>query len=460
MYIINWDNELIIANLANHVSVLAVFAFIILYAIASLLVTLFNLPTTSVFEQKLEEVVNFQRLSQSNQTGQDQESIYELLLDSSMSATFASAAWYEPNRELENLELIVKNIDLAKVERVKKTLSKPDKRPIIGGVNPRKASKVSTLVENIKDPDYKSILLYPLEVQHKNIGTMVLLKEVADGFNKEVVNIVNTFGNQAAVSIENHRLLQSAIENERYQEELKIAKRVHESLLPSTLDSNDRFEITAFSKPADEVGGDYFDTHKISDDKFAMIIGDVSGKGTSAAFNMSQMKGVFHSLAQMDVDPQEFLSRANEALGRCLERTSFITLSYFVVDTANSRIEFSRAGHCPSIFYHSEQRKVDFLKSKGLGLGIIRSAEYGKYIEVNKLDYKKGDMLVMYTDGVTEAKNQLNEEFGYDRLKAIVEDHVDDSVKEIEEALINGLHNFTQVDEIQDDFTTMILKFR
>ena len=460
MYIINWDNELIIANLAHHVSVLAVFAFIILYAIASLLVTLFNLPTTSVFEQKLEEVVNFQRLSQSNQTGQDQESIYELLLDSSMSATFASAAWYEPNRESENPELIVKNIDLAKVERVKKTLSKPDKRPIIGGINPKKASKGSTLVENIKDPDYKSILQYPLEVQNKNIGTMVLLKEVADGFNKEVVNIVNTFGNQAAVSIENHRLLQSAIENERYQEELKIAKRVHESLLPSTLDSNDHFDITAFSKPADEVGGDYFDTHRISDDKFAMIIGDVSGKGTSAAFNMSQMKGVFHSLAQMDVDPQEFLSRANEALGRCLERTSFITLSYFVVDTANSRIEFSRAGHCPSIFYNNEQGKVDFLKSKGLGLGIIRSSEYCKYIEVNQLDYQKGDMLVMYTDGVTEAKNQLNEEFGYDKLKGIVEDHVDNSVVEIEKAIINGLHNFTQVDEIQDDFTTMILKFR
>ena len=104
------DNELHVTDLSNHASVLAIFAFIILYAISSLLVTLFNLPTTSVFEQKLEEVVNFQRLSQSTQTGQSQDDIYDLLLESSMSATFADAAWFEFNHTTEHHELIVKNL--------------------------------------------------------------------------------------------------------------------------------------------------------------------------------------------------------------------------------------------------------------------------------------------------------------------------------------------------------------
>ena len=462
MYIMNWrDNELLITDLANHVSVLAVFTFIILYAIASLLVTLFNLPTTSVFEQKLEEVVNFQRLSQSNQTGQNQEEIYELLLDSSMSATFANAAWFEQNHQNEQPEYIRKNLSTEKLQQLRKAVEESSTKKVKRGVRgPKKPNLQGTQAENIKDADFKSVLIYPLEVQNEKLGTMVLLKEVADGFNNDVINIVNTFGNQAAVSIENYRLLQSAIENERYQEELKIAKRVHESLLPSTLESNDYFEITAFSKPADEVGGDYFDTHKISEDKFALIIGDVSGKGTSAAFNMSQMKGVFHSLSQLDLNPQEFLGHANEALSRCLERTSFITLSYFIVDTTNRTVEFSRAGHCPSLYYSQVQNKVDFLKSKGLGLGIIRSKEYCTYIEVNEFNYQTGDMLIMYTDGITEAKNPVNEEFGYERLQSIVQENAQKSVGQIQEALIEGLHQFTQVDEIQDDFTTMILKFR
>jgi len=454
------DNELLISDLSNHVSVLSIYTFIILYAISSLLVTLFNLPTTSVFEQKLEEVVNFQRLSQSGQTGQSQDEIYDLLLDSSMSASFATAAWFEFNHNNENTELITRNIKERELNNVRTAIQtqaeKKTKRP---GISSRVSPRNDTLTENIKHSLFKSVLIYALEVQQEKIGTMVLLKEVSDGFNNDVVNIINTFGNQASVSIENYRLLQSAIENERYLEELNIAKRVHESLLPSTLESNEYFEITAFSKPADEVGGDYYDTHRISQDKFAMIIGDVSGKGTSAAFNMSQMKGVFHSLAQIDLDPREFLVKANHALGRCLERTSFITLSYFVLDTREKTIQFSRAGHCPSLYYDHSQLKLNFLESKGLGLGIIRNEEYCNYVEVNQINFKPGDLLVMYTDGITEAKTPTGEEFGYDRLKQIVNENIKKSARDIQKAIIDGLLEFTLADGIEDDYTTMILKF-
>ena len=454
------DNEMLISDLSNHVSVLSIYTFIILYAISSLLVTLFNLPTTSVFEQKLEEVINFQRLSQTGQTGQSQDEIYDLLLESSMSASFANAAWFEFNHNNENPEFIIRNIKEKDLDKVRSAIqTQTDKKTRRSAIPSRVSGQNDTLTENIKHSVFKSVLIYPLEVQQEKIGTMVLLKEVSDGFNNDVVNIINTFGNQAAVSIENYRLLQSAIENERYLEELSIAKRVHESLLPSTLESNEYFEITAFSKPADEVGGDYYDTHRISQDKFALIIGDVSGKGTSAAFNMSQMKGVFHSLAQIDLDPREFLVKANEALGRCLERTSFITLSYFILDTNKKTIQFSRAGHCPSLYYDNSRARLDFLKSKGLGLGIIRNTEYCNYVEINRIDFKPGDLLIMYTDGITEAKTPLGEEFGYERLQQIVQNNVRKSARDIQKAIIDGLLDFTQTDEIEDDYTTMILKF-
>ena len=108
-----------------------------------------------------------------------------------------------------------------------------------------------------------------------------------------VIDIIRTFMNQASISIENYRLMEEAIINERYKEELKIAKRVQDSLIPKVLHANEDMEISAFSKAAAEVGGDYFDTYKMNDHRVAIIVGDVSGKGTSAAFHMSQMKGIF-----------------------------------------------------------------------------------------------------------------------------------------------------------------------
>ena len=133
----------------------------------------------------------------------------------------------------------------------------------------------------------------PITLQNEMAGFMYLLNEVSDGFNGEMINIINTFASQASVSVENVRLMSQAIENERYKEELNIAKSVQRALLPEKLDHNESFEIHAFTEAAAEVGGDYYDTFKLGEDRFVIVIGDVSGKGTSAAFHMSQMKGIF-----------------------------------------------------------------------------------------------------------------------------------------------------------------------
>ena len=151
--------------------------------------------------------------------------------------------------------------------------------------------------------------------------------------------------------------------------------------------------MTAFSSVAADVGGDYYDIFQVNAHKFALIVGDVAGKGVSAAFHMAEMKGVFQSYAQMGMKPDEFLIHANSALSRCLDRTSFITVSYFLVDTQERTIEFSRAGHCPTLYYHNEEGKAEFFSSKGLGLGILRNSMYEDFVIVNKMCYKDGDVL-------------------------------------------------------------------
>lgn len=296
-------------------------------------------------------------------------------------------------------------------------------------------------------------------IKNEGIGTLVVLKDVSDGFNKEMSKIVGTFTNQAGISIENFRLITEALKNERYQEELKIAQRVQQSLLPANLEQDPDYEIVSFSEAADEVGGDYYDTYRVGDNRIALIISDVSGKGTSAAFHMSQMKGVFQSLAQLNLDPTEFLFRSNSALSRCLDKNSFITTSYFVIDSSDRRVDFTRAGHCPTLYFNSREQKAHYFKNKGLGLGIVRNDSYRDYIHTNHFHYNGGDIMLLYTDGITEATNRQGDEFGYDRLLQAVERLQDRTVEEIQQSLIEELYAFTGSKTINDDYTMIIVKF-
>src|SRR5690606_26913300 len=169
--------------------------------------------------------------------------------------------------------------------------------------NSDKTRNLSKYLATMKGSRFRSILAFPILVREENIGMLALLKELPDGFNREMSRIVATFANQAGISIENFRLMEEALQNERYKEELKIAKTVQKSLLPEVLEKDDEFDIAAFSESADEVGGDYYDTLRTNDHQVALIVADVSGKGTTAAFHMSQMKGIFHSLAQDCIQP-------------------------------------------------------------------------------------------------------------------------------------------------------------
>jgi serine phosphatase RsbU (regulator of sigma subunit) len=226
------------------------------------------------------------------------------------------------------------------------------------------------------------------------------------------------------------------------------------------LDANEDFEISAFSVAADEVGGDYYDSFKVNDNKIALIIGDVSGKGTSAAFHMSQMKGIFHGLAQLDLPPEDFLIKANKAINTSLDKTSFVTISYFILDRTEKKVKFARAGHCPTLYYDKEKKRASYFTNKGLGLGIVRDDSYAKYVQQRDFSYQSGDILILYTDGITEASNFKAEEFGYDRLSDIIDKNAALDVEELQKKIISDLYEFCGQSELDDDYTTVIVKFK
>jgi sigma-B regulation protein RsbU (phosphoserine phosphatase) len=445
-------------NFTNHIFDLALFCFVSMYSIFSFLVILFNLPTSSVFEQKLEEVVNFQRISQSIQTEQNEESVYNILLESSVSSVFADAAWLEIQGSAKDDRLFTYRIDDAEAVAIRDHVKNSNIKGILdqGSDKTRNMSKHLALLKGYR---FRSILAFPIQVKGETIGTLALLKELPEGFNKEMTQIVSAFANQAGISIENFRLMEEAFQNERYKEELKIAKTVQKSLLPQKLEQDVDFEIAAFSESADEVGGDYYDTIRINDHQVALIIADVSGKGTTAAFHMSQMKGIFHSLAQQELDPKEFMIRANQALIYCLERGSFISATYFVINTKLKKIFYSRAGHCPVLYFFAQSKTSGYLKDKGKALGMIKSKDYCNHVETNELSYATDDIMVLYTDGITEAKDQKGEEFGLENLQNTLQKITDKMPKDIVTGLMDSLYAFSGTNEINDDYTVMIVKF-
>ncbi|WP_317047729.1 GAF domain-containing SpoIIE family protein phosphatase [Pleomorphovibrio marinus] len=447
-------------NLVSNLFLMGLFAFVIIYSLSSFLVTLFNLPTSSVFEQKLVEAISFQKLSQSIKPGEDEERVLDILMDSCMSAAYVDAAWMELHLPDDEIKVAHQRF-ISDEERgnLRKTLLNTD--PFGDFLNTNSPSNIEYIYGKLNYEAFASIVIFQLKVHKKRIGNIFLIKEVKEGFNKEMIDIISTFVGQACISVENYRLLNEALRNERYKEELEIAKKVQQSLLPSHLHHNDCFEIHGFSAAADEVGGDYYETYAYNNHQFAMIIGDVSGKGTSAAFNMSQMKGVFHSLVQINLSPKEFLVKANKALSNCLEKKSFITTTYYILDTKAKTIQFARAGHCPTLYFNQKKGGAEFLKITGMGLGMVRNDQYEEFLEEGYIRYEPGDILLMYTDGIIEAKNEIGEEFGYERLKSTLDGCSRNSAENIKEEIIDTVYSFVGKDTLpDDDYSLMVVKFK
>ncbi|MCC5945998.1 MAG: serine/threonine-protein phosphatase [Bernardetiaceae bacterium] len=443
----------LILDLTKSIFFASLYCFSAIYTVTILLVLLFSLPTSSVFEKKISELVSFQQLSASILSGENEQKVYLVLLESAIQTLRADAAWLE----IEN-----KNDDL-----ISKKINKQEALEILKAINAYKADASiprkytpEKLFGNPNAIQYQSILTLPLIADNNFLGRLVLLKKLPDAFDNIIINTLNSFVTQASLAIYNFRLLSSTVETQRYKEELKIAQRVQKSLLPETILVKDNLEIFVKNGSADEIGGDYYDYYQVGEHKYALIIGDVAGKGTSAAFNMAQLKGVFHSLVRLDLSPDLFFEYANNALSGCLERNSFITATYLVVDAEQRKIYSSRAGHCPTLYYSHESKEVRYLQEKGLGLGIIRNEDYRKYIQIRTFEYKKGDILMLYSDGIYEARNKhTREEYGYDRLHEFFKMHCNLPLADIAHKLLEDIYAFTQCDRLDDDYTVLLLKF-
>jgi serine phosphatase RsbU (regulator of sigma subunit) len=293
-----------------------------------------------------------------------------------------------------------------------------------------------------------------------SFGFVVLLKYVRDGFEKDIIRSLRTYTQQVAISLENMNLISEAIEKERYQEEIKISKQVQKSLLPNHSLSYDNLRISFFSKSATTVGGDFFDYCTSNGKQYWVAIGDVAGKGTAAAFLMAQLKGIFRSLVQVCSGPRNLVVRANHALAYLTEKRAFITFSVFLIDTEKMLLRHVRAGHCQGIYYRHDTDEIIPLEPKGMGLGILKDESFKSYIHEEMFEYKSGDALYLYTDGVTEAKNVNGEMLGLENLTNFIYENKSLEAETVVKNFGMYLKEFCANDEeFDDDITFLAVRF-
>ena len=247
-------------------------------------------------------------------------------------------------------------------------------------------------------------------------------------------------------------------ERERLQRELEIAKEVQMSFLPRTDPEFSGLEIASRCVPALEVGGDYYDFIITGDKKIGIIIGDVSGKGTQAAFYMTLTKGFLKALSRIAFTPADFLTELNSLFYENVERGTFISMVYGIFDIENKNFKLARAGHNPVIMKNSFQGKTEFLNSSGLALGLEKGHIFSKAIKEVEIPIASGDVFVFYTDGFTEAMNKLNEEFGEKRLASSVENNSGLSAQQILNCIFNDVQVFIGKAEQHDDMTMVVVK--
>jgi sigma-B regulation protein RsbU (phosphoserine phosphatase) len=437
--------------------------------------TLFHLPTADAFDRKLSEVSSLHNLSKLVTQVFDFNELVSTVTKMTLSVCEAKSSWLEVIQSPEQSKFnilqksenklfrVVANNNIS-VEEIAMINSSNNETLRDSLLNDRKAIIIPDISEdkrtrNIKIGQNKigSMLVVPLIAHEELIGVLYATKDIEYGFDREDLEVVSAFGDQAAIAIDNSRLIEKSLERERLVREMTVAQEMQKKLLPQQLPKMDVIDFDALSTPAFEVGGDYYDYLILDNRYLAVVIGDVSGKGVSAAFYMAEMKGVFQSLCHIYPTPKEFIMKANAAISTSIDKKSFVSLIYTVLDSETGILTSIRAGHCPFIL--ASKDGVRFVRPNGMAIGMGTPKLFDKFVEEDRIQLECGDVCVFYTDGITEAQQKDGVEFGYDKLLEVVQSNYHRTALEIRDEIISAVNRHMNNESPEDDITLVILKW-
>ena len=312
------------------------------------------------------------------------------------------------------------------------------------------------LKQDFKRHGFQHVLA--IRSKEKLLGTLLIGGKLAETpFDKEDLEFLTATAKQTSVAIENAFLYEELAEQERLKHELGIARRIQLGSLPQKIPHMHGLDISGLSIPATEVGGDYFDYLSNDSNKMTVIIGDVSGKGISAALYMSKVQGILRSIHRFHLKPGELFIRANEILCQDLEKNYFVTALGACFDTITQTVVLARAGHLPLYYFNKRSQTIEKLTPKGIGLGLEQNGIFEKELIEKSIPYTPGDVFLFVTDGLTEALDEHGNEFGEDNFDIIKKNNAD-SAASIRDKILNKVKSFTRNRAQHDDQTIVVVK--
>jgi len=256
------------------------------------------------------------------------------------------------------------------------------------------------------------------------------------------------------------RAREEIVEKERMKKEMQIAKEIQQTLLPHSIPQIPEIKIASYYHSAMEVGGDYYDFIEIDKEHFGVVIADVSGKGVAGSLVMTMVRSIMRIEALKNPSPHRLLTLLNSILIRDIPEDMFITLFYTVFDLREYEINYCCAGHNPAYFFSKNENKVLTLKPEGppLGINLFDEDEFASRLQEGRIEFNWGEVLLLYTDGVTEAKNHRREQFGEERLKMLMKSNRLLTPDKFKDILKLEIETFTNREPQSDDITFVILK--
>lgn len=304
----------------------------------------------------------------------------------------------------------------------------------------------------------QSILAAPLKVKGKVIGVAeVLNRRDGEPFTKDNLDIFSTFSRQVALAIENAKVHQYMLEQQRLNQQLEAAHTIQQSFMPQTFPQSpeNKFEVFGKNIPATSVGGDLFDFFELDYQRLGLVIGDVSGKGIPAALYMARLVSDLRYYSHLYKDPVDTVAAINELLLERSRRGMFVTLQYIVLDSQTGHLSIVNGGHLPPLWIHSQQKTIEWINSSsGIPLGIAPEVSF------NRLDIKlqSRDFIIMLTDGIIEAKNYQGQLFSMKKLETLANNQWL-TPTELVQSIINSVLTFSQGIPQHDDITILALKW-
>lgn len=316
-----------------------------------------------------------------------------------------------------------------------------------------RVQKIGTRGNNIH-----TLVLVPLLLDQELLGVLVLEnKHYERYFSESDAYLVYTFAHYATLMINSSRMLKDRADRERVQNELKLGQQIQYDLLPRKIPAVDGIELAGSMIPAKEIGGDYYDFIEVSKTRFGIAIGDVSGKGVPAGMLMTILQTLLHSQYAHFNNTCDLLIALNTALSYKIKSSMFITFLLFEWNAPSKTLKYTGCGHEHILHYHAATSHLDCFRSGGIALGM--TDDNSAILRERQLPVAVGDTVLLYTDGVIEARNIIGEMYGLDRLKAFTEKHQGLPAENVRKALMETLDVFQRGTEQVDDITCIVMRF-